>query len=294
MFWPSKLAIFYPYPNTLPMWKFAGAGLILAFLFVLASLSMRRRPYFTVGWLWFIGTLVPVIGLVQVGSFSMADRYTYIPLIGLFIIIAWGTPDLVAGMRYRRVILFMAPCIVLLGLMVSTRIQVLHWKNSITLFQHTNNITSNNFLAHNNLGAALYEQGKIMEAVYHYSQALKIKPYFVGAHNNLGVALYGQGKITEAMSHYSEALRIEPNFAEAHNNMGLALYKQGKAQEAMIHYFEALRIKPDYAIAHNNLGASLAENGRFEEAIRHFSEALRIKPDYVEAYRNLLLAHSLQ
>jgi tetratricopeptide (TPR) repeat protein len=325
MIWPHRLAVFYPYPDVLVLWQAAGAGLLLGCVSLLVILAARRRPYLLVGWLWYVGTLVPVIGLVQVGEQAMADRYTYVPLIGLFIMIAVGIPDLLSGWRYRRIVVAISAGLLLSILMIVTWLQLRYWKNGVTLFEHSLEVTANNSLSQFSLGIALADQGKTQEAIVHYAEALRIKPDNVEAHynlgvtlaqqgknqeaiahftkaleikpdhanarNNLGVILASQGKTQEAIAHYTEALRIDPNNAYAHNNLGLVLAQQGKNQEAIVHYTEALRIEPDYAEVHNNLGVALAQQGRSQEAIGHFAQALRIKPEYAEARFSLGLAY---
>jgi Flp pilus assembly protein TadD len=291
MIWPSHLSVFYPYPEMLPIWKVIGSGLLLMGISVLMIRAARKRPYLAVGWFWYIGTLIPVIGLVQVGTQAMADRYTYVPLIGLFIVIAWCVPNILAGWRYRRVVLSMSAGLLLSILMIVTRLQVRHWQNDITLFEHSVNVTANNYLSHTNLGVALFHQGKIEEAIAHYAEALRIKSDRVETHNCLGVALAYQGRYQEAITHFKEALRIKPDDAAAHNNLGLALERQGKDEEAIAHYVEAFRIKPDYVEVHNNLGAFLLRRGKYHQAIAHFTEALRLNPDYAEAHINLGLAY---
>jgi tetratricopeptide (TPR) repeat protein len=287
MILPHNLAVLYPHPKDFPMWQVTGACLLLVFISFMAVKTFKRRPYFLLGWLWYMGTLVPVIGLVQVGSQAMADRYTYIPLTGIFIIIAWGVFDLAAKWRYKKEGLAAASAILLSILMVVTWFQVGHWTNSIALFKHAINVTENNSVAHNNLGNAFADQGKISEAISHYTEALRIRPKYVLAHNNLGNAFADQGKISEAISHYTEALRIRPKYVLAHNNLGNALADQGKISEAISHYTEALRIRPDYAPAHYNLGNVLAGQSELSEAIKHYAEALRIKPDNALAHNNL-------
>jgi len=291
MIWPRHLAIFYPYPETFPLWKVAGAVLLLSFLTFLAIRAARKYPYLAVGWFWYLGTLVPVIGLVQAGMQAMADRFTYVPLIGLFIMITWSVTDILAGWGYRRVVLFVSAGMLLSILMIVTRLQVQHWQNSIMLFEHSIDVSSNNSLAHNNLGVALEQQGKIREAVAHYTEALRIKPDNAEAHNNVGVVLQGQGKIQEAVAHFTEALRISPKHPGVHYNLGVVLQGQGKIQEAIIHFAEAVRIRPDYAIAHNNLGVALMGQGKVQDAIAHFSKAVQAKPNYAEAHINLAFGY---
>jgi tetratricopeptide (TPR) repeat protein len=294
MIWPQNLAVFYPHPVTLPAWEVIGAGLLLAGISILVIWAARKHPYHLVGWLWYLGTLIPVIGLVQVGAQAMADRYTYLPLIGLFIMIAWGVPDQLAGWRYGRVILSISAAITLIMMMVVTRSQIKHWQNNMTLFEHSLAVTSDNYFVHNSLGIVLSRQGRIEEAIVHYHEALRITPYHANAHCNLGVALAKQGKIEEAMAHYAEALRIQPDYVEAHNNLGAALAGEGKIAEAMAHYAEALRRDPHHAVAHYNLGIALGEQGKTDEAINHFTEAIRFKPDYTLAHHNLGIALARQ
>ncbi|MGD8916346.1 MAG: tetratricopeptide repeat protein [Syntrophobacterales bacterium] len=294
MVWPHKLAVFYPYPTTIPLWQSAGAGLLLITISVLLLRAAANRPYLAVGWLWYVVTLLPVIGLVQVGVQAMADRYTYLSIIGLFIIIAWGIPSVLASWRHRKKAIALAATVLLLVFAICSMRQVSYWQDSASLFQHTNKVTINNDVAHNHLGLALAAQGRFEEAMSHYVQALRIKPREPWVHSNLGIALARQGRLAQAIDHYEEALRIKPDLAKAHNNLGNALAKQGKLEEAMSHYAEALRIKPDFEKAHNNLGNALARQGKLEEAMSHYAEALRINPDYAGAHNNLGNALAMQ
>jgi len=292
MIWPQNLAFFYPYPTTMvPIWQIVGAGVLLICVTVLIIGASKRIHYLGVGWLWYLGTLIPVIGLIQAGVWpALADRWTYVPLIGLFIIIAWGVPDLAVRWRKREVLLAITAAAVLSILMAATWLQTGYWTNSTTLFEHALEVTDNNYLAHNNLGVVLVAQGKIAEAIDHYSEALRIRPGFERAHYNLGGALIAQGKLNEAIHHYTEALRLSPNFAGAHYQLGIALARQGRITEAIDHYSAALKIEPNYAKAHNNLGFVLAAQGKLDEAISHYSAALLIRPDYAKAHNNLGVA----
>jgi Flp pilus assembly protein TadD len=294
MIWPLDLAVFYPHPGSeLQIWKPVAAGLFLLIVSTVALRVAHRCQYVLVGWLWYLGTLVPVIGLVQVGEQAMADRYTYVPLIGLFIAVVWGFADLGKGWRSRRWLISVTAAVMLLALMAGSWLQVGYWKDSIKLFQHTLDVTSNNYVAHYTLGNALALQGNLTGSVTHYNKALRINPNFAEAHNNLGNALALQGNLTRAISHYNKALHINPDHAEAHRNLGVALDRQGRHQEALQHYAEALRINPHDAQSHNNLGVALAEQGRLKEAVVHFTEALKIDPSFKEAQRNLELSQGL-
>ncbi len=288
MIWPQGLAVFYPHPvNSLPIWESALAGFFLVIVSAVVVRLAIRYQYGFVGWLWYLGTLVPVIGLVQVGEQAIADRYTYVPLIGLFIVIAWWGADIGKGSRHRLVLVNILAMIFVLGLTVCSRQQVRYWKNSIDLFENTLEVTADNYVAHFTLGNALALRGNLVEAITHYEEALRIRPNYAEAHHNLGNALALRGNLVEAITHYKEALRINPNYAEAHRNLGVGLDQQGNHEEAMYHYAEALRINPEDSQSHNNLGVALAEQGRLDEAIAHFAEAVRINPNFAEAQRNL-------
>ena len=285
--WPARLAAFYPYPTSLPAWKVGSAAALLAGATFIALRSSGKRPYLAVGWLWYLGTLVPVIGLVQVGTQSMADRYTYIPIIGLFIIAAWGAGDLIGRWSSGRIALVPSAATVIVACSAAAWFQVANWKDSVTLWRHALDVTTENFTAQNNLGAALSSQWEIDEAAAHIAEALRIKPDYAEAHCGLGALLARQGKTREAMAHYNEALRIKPDLAEGHYNLALALHQQGRDAEAVGHYIEALRLDPDDAAAYFNLGNALDAQGATAEAIEQYTGALRLKPDYAEAHSNL-------
>lgn len=288
MIWPQNLAVFYPHQGqSLQLWQAAGACLLLGLISVAVLRRARLHPYLVVGWFWYLGTLVPVIGLVQIGAQAMADRYTYVPLIGLFIMITWGIPELSAKWPYRRIGLALAAGAALAASMTLTWSQLHHWKNTVTLFEHALDVTANNYLAHNNLGIAYARQGKIDKAVNHYTKALQFKPNFPRAHNNLGNAYARQGRQDKAISHYTMALQIKPDFAGAHNNLGNALAGQGKIEAALFHFSRAQELQPDFAEASFNLGSVLARQGRMDEALAHFTRAVELKPDFAEAHNSL-------
>ncbi len=291
MFWPSHLAIFYPHPgNNLPLWKVAGATLVLVGITVSVVRLFRSHPYLFVGWFWYVGTLVPAIGIVQVGWQAMADRYTYIPLIGLFVMLAWGIPSLLSIKSEYQKWLVVISSVVLVGLMITAWVQVGYWRNSITLFKHTLEVTERNYVARMSLGSALVAAGRFQEAEVQFSKVLEIIPNHERAHYNLGVALQLQGKTNDAITHYSEALRLDPNWADTHNNLGAALADLGRVQEAIGHYAQAVQINPNLDKAQFNLGLLLANQGRHEEAIAHYSEAIRINPNNAYAHNNLGVA----
>jgi tetratricopeptide (TPR) repeat protein len=295
MIWPLNLAVFYPHPGqSLPMWQAAAAGLLFLLISIAVIRAGRRQPYLPVGWLWYLGTLVPVIGLVQVGAQAMADRYTYVPLIGLFIMAAWGVPELLAKYRFQRTVLATLATILLVTLTLVSKRQVRHWQNSLTLFQQAVEVTADNYVAHDSLGNALAQQGMLDQAIVHYRESLRIKPNLVNTHNNLGVALLQQGEINRAMAQYYQALRLKPDSAETHNNLGVALFTVGQLDQAIGHYLTAIKLDPNFGKAYNNLGNVLARKGKFDEAISQYSRALELKPNYPEAHNNLGVALAQQ
>jgi tetratricopeptide (TPR) repeat protein len=273
MVYPADLAPFYPFSaRDLSGYKIILALVLLVAISAAAFAAWRKRPYLLVGWLWYLGILVPMIGIMQVGSFAHADRYTYLPMIGLSIALTWATADLCAGWRHRRVVLGGCSAVILVALIFCARAQTAYWRNSESLWTHTLACTSDNFIGHNNLGIALFKTGHVDEAMVHYQKALEIKPDFAEAHNNLGNFLFQKGSVDEAMVHYQKALEINPDYAVAHYNLGNALLKMGKVDEAIAHFQKALQINPDYADAHNNLGNALLQKGRVDEAIPHFQK----------------------
>jgi tetratricopeptide (TPR) repeat protein len=287
MIWPDNLAVLYPHPGTISGWHFIAALILLISISFLAIRYLKKFPWLGVGWFWYLGTLVPVIGLVQVGVQALADRYTYIPLTGLFIIFAWGTPQLLAGLRHRTIV-FSAICAALFPiLMITAWTQVSYWQNSRTLFSHTLDVTSNNYVIHNNLGFELAVLGRADDALKHYREAIRINPDFEIAYINLGKALLLKGKVNESVRYYQALLEIKPAYAGVHHNLGLVLLRQGDIENAIFHFREALRIKKNYAEVYNSLGAAMLSKGEINKAISQFRQALRIKPDFYVAQKNL-------
>lgn len=326
-FWPSNLGVYYPFsPADLPAWKIAASLGLLAFVTIIAARDASRRRYLIVGWLWFLGTLVPVVGLVQVGGQAMADRYHYIPSIGLFIAIVFAAADFVKLRRIKPAAVAATMIAALLILGARAWIQVEYWRDSVTLFTRTLEVTNDNLVIEYNLAHVLGQQGKFDEAVSHFSEALSINPNFYDALINMGMTLANQGKITDALKYYDQALRVEPTSAKAHmqmalafvrqdkpvdalshfykaaelapmdsdvrTNLGLMLTLQGKLAEAFEHLNEAVRLNPNSAEARNNLGRALLAQGKPEEAAAHFSTALRLKPDFAVAQENLKRAQA--
>ncbi|MBC2717646.1 MAG: tetratricopeptide repeat protein [Desulfobacteraceae bacterium] len=290
MMYPVKLACLYPHPGTLAWWKVLTAGLFLLMVSALAIRTAKTHPYFMVGWLWYLGTLVPVIGLVQVGAQSMADRYTYIPLIGLFIMFVWGLPEILKQWRLQKVFMGAFSIVLIVILTGLTWKQAGYWKNSTTLFEHALTVTDNNSTIHYNLGNVLAEKGQDREAMNHYVQALQVKPDFADAHNNLANLYAQQGNPDAAIEHYLKVLVINPDYEGARYNLGIALDSQGRTEEAVPHFFAALKDMPDNADAFFKTGNVLFKSGDIDSAIKYYQQALQIKPDFVDAHCNLGVA----
>jgi tetratricopeptide (TPR) repeat protein len=253
MIWPVHLSAFYPHPHSLPVWQVAGAVLLLTLITWVCIRSAKQRPYLPVGWLFYLGSLFPVIGLIQVGEQAMADRYTYVPLIGVFILLAWGVPELLAKWPYKKKVFVFGSALLLPALMLTAWLQVRHWSDSVQFYKRMIKVTRNNFMAHYNLGVYLAERDQISEAMEHYRKALSIKSGHVNANINLGNTLVIQGKFSEAILHYTNALNRVPNDPEIHNNLGVALLHAGKTEEAVGHFKTALKIRPHYTGARKNL-----------------------------------------
>jgi tetratricopeptide (TPR) repeat protein len=287
LFCPADLAVYYPRPVQWPLGKVLLAGGLILGLSVLVWMRRRRYPYLLVGWLWFLGTLVPVIGLVQVGGQAMADRYTYLPSLGLLLLAVWGAHQSTRSCRYQALALSVAGAAAIVLCLGFTRRQIGYWKASETLFRHALEVTENNYLAHDNLGTALAEEGQTDEAITQYRESIRVKPNDSLARNNLGTALLHKGQVDGAISQYQEAIRLQPGYADAHNNLGNAFLQEAQVDEAISQYQEAIRLQPAYADAHNNLGLALGKRGRTEEAIGEYQKALRIDPNNGEAHFRL-------
>ena len=287
MVWPVHLAAYYPLPQAFPLWPAVGIALLLLAASVLALRAARTRPYLAFGWLWYLVTLLPVIGLIQVGQQSHADRYTYIPLIGVFVFLVWGVHDVTRRWPFRPLIVWALAVAVTLPCIALTRRQLHYWKDSETLFRHALTITQDNVLAEDILGTLLVGQGRLDEGIPHLRAALKLAPAYARAHNDLGAALGKKGLENEAMAEFQEALRLKPKLAEAHRNLGLALERQGRLDEAVGHFRAAANSEPSFADAHRKLGVALGRQGRLDEAVDHLTQAITLAPGDAEAQSSL-------
>jgi tetratricopeptide (TPR) repeat protein len=286
MFSPTELAVIYPYNlHPSPVHALVSlAGLMIASVAVIST--RRSKPYLFTGWFWFLVTLAPVIGIIQVGPQAMADRWTYIPFIGLFIILAWGGWEASSLLRIPRFVQALGVSIALALCAWLTRAQLRYWHDSIALFQHAANVTVENGVAEANLGFALAEQGRYDEAIAHYKTALQSQPRAI-IWNNLGQSLVATGKLEEGINAFQNALRLNPSFSSAHRNLALALVRTGRQQESLIHFGDAVRLEPENASMHNNYAILLGRAGRTDEAIREFQTALRLAPDAATTHFNL-------
>jgi tetratricopeptide (TPR) repeat protein len=324
MMWPANLALFYPFGD-LSWWKPALSVALLGAVSAFVVCNAAKRRYLLVGWLWYLGTLLPVSGVLQAGLQARADRFTYLPLIGLFLMASWGAGEFFGRWRRRgRIALATAAVLIAGALAAVAGRQVRLWESRVGLWEHALRVTTNNYMAHAMLAYALADLGRVNDALRHYREALRIKPDFADARNNLGIALAGTGRFEEAAAEFRTAIRIGPVRADMHYNLGFALAElgrfdeaiaeylsvlrlepdsgkahtkigdafqlQGRIEDAISRYNEALRVQPHYALAHNNLGVALSNQGRMEEAILHFNAALRIQPGLAEAHNGLGVA----
>lgn len=321
MLWPTDLAVFYPFKTGIPAWETVAAAIFLLTASIFVIHERQRHPYLLVGWFWYLITLVPVIGIVRVGLQAMADRYTYMPLVGIFIILAWGMEDLLIGcnLMWHRLAYSLTAAIIAACILLSWR-QASYWRDTTTLFNHALDSTQDNYMALTVLGRYLERQGRLDEALNSFNEALEIAPWYeyakvhqgiilmnqgrldaavfkyneailqnptsVTGHINLGIVMALQNRHEEAIHNFTIALDFNPRSAAAHYNLGMELARSGKFAEAIEHYNKGLEIDPEDVNCHNNLGIALAELGRLDEAIGHFSTALKLKPDFFDARSN--------
>jgi tetratricopeptide (TPR) repeat protein len=292
--WPAHLAVFYPHPDTRyplsrqwPAWGIAAGVLLLAAISWIALRRLRRQPWLAVGWFWFLGTLVPVIGLIQVGAQAMADRYTYIPLIGLFISVVWSAAEALDRRPGGRAALAAAGLAAIAACVAATQHQVRFWRDDFTLFQHALEVTTDNAMAHSRVGAGLRLRGKSAEAILHFKAAIQAAPALADGYYGLAVTEQLQGRRQEAAESFRAALSLAPWDSRIHNNYGALLWVMDRRPEAEVQYLEALRLDPDFPDALVNLGVALSARGDLEGAIARFAAAVRLKPDHTEALTRL-------
>jgi tetratricopeptide (TPR) repeat protein len=292
--WPVNLAIFYPYPGALPLWQPVAAGLLLVALTAGVLWAGRRRPYLVTGWFWFLGTLVPVIGLVQVGQQVLADRYTYVPSIGLYLLLAWAAADLVSQRRSLAKPLAALAGVLLALCLALAWLQVRHWRNNEALWEHAAEITRDNTVAHEYLGVILLQRGDLAAAEEHFRESLRVDPASSATQGNLALVLERQGKLDEAAEHLELALRLDPKSVPAHVALARVRERMGWLDDALGQYFAALQIDPNSAEAQVGLGGVLEAQGKFAEAQQHYEALLRSRPESPAAHAALGRVLNLQ
>ncbi len=291
MVWPTNLALFYPHPGG----NFAAGVVILALISLLAVSAVvwmwrAKHPYLVTGWLWYLGLLVPVLGLVQVGWQAHADRYTYLPQIGISLMLSWGAVDITAGWPRQRLILGSAGALFVVALMLLVSRQVSYWSSSVNLWRHTLAVTTDNDVAERGLGTALLKVGQIDEAIAHDRAALRIRPADLNGLTNLANALFQKGELPEAIERFREVVRLRPNDSGNRRNLGKALFQNGAIDDSIAEFREALKIKPGDSDAAFSLGNALLQKGDTSAAIPYFEKAIKLSPSNVAAHYNLAIA----
>jgi tetratricopeptide (TPR) repeat protein len=289
--WPNNLAVLYPHPGLPPLWQVFGAVMLLAAVTMTVIRMAGRFPCVAMGWLWFTGTLVPVIGIVQVGAQAMADRYTYIPLIGLFVIAAWGMPELLAKWRYRKEALLASSPLVLSCLVIVTWTQVGYWRTSISLYDHALKVTSRNHITYYNRAEVYQGLGNLRQAISDYDRTIEIYPKYADAYNNRGIAYRKLGNISQAISDYNKAIEVDPGNALAFYNLGFAYGMLGNYRQAIEDYSRAIEADPGIAESYYNRGLAYGQLGDYRKAIESYDTAVEINKEYASAYNNRGLAH---
>jgi Tfp pilus assembly protein PilF len=261
-FWPHDLAVFYPFPNQIPSWQVSGTTILIVIISVFVIIMVKRLPYLFTGWLWFFITIAPVIGIIQVGDFAMADRYHYLPSIGIAILLAWGIPSLIKSEDARKKILFPVAIAFLLLLALSSWMQCHYWENSVTLFNHALQTTKNNYLAHDCRGNAYSKLGRYQQAIEDYNQAILMKPDYAEAYNNRGTLYGALGQYQLAMGDFNQAIKAKPDYPDAYYNRGVTYANNGQYQCAIEDYNKAIILKPDHVHAYHNRGTIYLKQGK--------------------------------
>ena len=300
--WPFNLAIYYPYNYSLPLWTILISGIILILITIAVFYYIKAMPFLFVGWFWYLGTLIPVMGLIQLGTLAMADRYTYLPSIGMAFILSWGVPSLIKSEESRKRILFPAAILVLGAWVVLTWHQCGYWKNDISLWNHALKVTKANAFAHNNLGLALYAEGKIEEAINHYNIAISISPTDVPPYYNRGTAYAKLGQYKLAIDDFNNIILLssiyfmlskdqKPDYSILYNERGIVYGKANQYQNAIDDFNKAIRLNPDFFKAYNNRGFAYAKLGQYQRSIEDYDKAIKLQPDYAKAYINRAIVY---
>jgi tetratricopeptide (TPR) repeat protein len=286
LFWPTDLAIFYPF-NPISVWKVSLAALFIIFVTIVACKYFKKYPYLIVGWFWYLGTMIPVIGLIQVGRQSMADRYAYVPLIGLFVMVAWTIPQISSKLRHGKIYISLTFIIFIIIMTVSSYARISIWQNTTTLFENALRINPKNYFAYNLLGLEEADQGHHEKALQYYHMSLKMNPNNDQAYNNAGNVFLMLGKYQDAYSCYQKAILINDKQAMAYHNLGVLFALNNKADQAIIYFKKSLAIMPDYSNAHISMGITLFSMGNIKDAIYHYNRALNLNPNSIAARKGL-------
>jgi tetratricopeptide (TPR) repeat protein len=294
-FWPHDMAVFYPFPDQIPLWQVLGASLLILVISVAVIVMMKRLPYLFAGWMWYAITIAPVIGIIQISiitPYAMADRYHYLPSIGLAVMLAWGIPALIKSEGIRKKLLFPAGIIFLALISFLSWNQCGYWKDSIILFSHALKVTDYNWLAYNSRGNAYNDIGTYKQAIEDFNRAIEIKPGYAKAYNNRGIAYKRLGYYARAIEDYDRAIEIKPGYADAYNNRGNAYNGFSNYRQAIEDFNRAIKMKPRFAETYNNRGIAYKGLGNYRQAIEDFNRAIEIKPAYTDAYLNRGIAYS--
>ncbi len=286
-FWPHDMAVFYPFPNHIPLWQVLGATMLIIMISIAVISIAKRLPYLFVGWFWYIITLIPVIKLVPVGNDAMADRYHYLPSIGLAVMLAWGIPYLIKNKKF----LFTASIAAIILLTVIARQQCGYWKDSLHLFIHALQVTEENYVAHANLATALAEKGNFNKAIYHYNKAIRMDPSAPINYGHRGKAFAELDKHDLAIADFNKAIALAPYYVDAYYNRGTSYAKTGQYRLAIDDFNKAIYMKPDYANVYNNRGIALDKLGLYQQAINDFNAVIHLKPNHVHAWNNRALSY---
>jgi tetratricopeptide (TPR) repeat protein len=285
IFWPHHLTVGYPFLAQPPFWITMGSCLLIIVISMAILSAFNRYPYLLIGWLWYSITILPIIGIIPIGD-PMADRYIYLPSIGIGIMMAWGMPDLMENRNLRKKILLPAALIFFIIMSGLTWKQCGYWKNNFILFSHALRVTKNNFMAHGHLGMALFEAGKAEEAMGHYQEAIRVKPNYVNAYNNRGIAYANLGRFRLAVEDFTKAINLQSNCAQAYYNRGNLYYKFGQYQQAVHDYNAVIRLRPEHLESYYNRGLAYIHLGQYRLAVNNFNQAVQLKPDYADAWNN--------
>jgi Tfp pilus assembly protein PilF len=293
-FWPHDMAVFYPFQIQIPIWQAFGAFFLILIITAFVIIIAKRLPYLFVGWSWFAITIIPVIGIIQISAYSMADRYHYLPSIGISIILSWGISSLIKNEDKRGKILFPASIACLSIMSVLSWQQCGYWKNDFELFSHALQVTNNNYMAHAHVGHALFKKGKIEKAIYHYNKAIGIRPSYEDAYSLRGIAYDKIGQYQQAINDFNEVITLNPDYIKAYDNKAVIYDKLGQYQKVIENLNETIRIKPDDPVAYYNRGFAYTKLGKYQSAINDFNKAIDQKLDYANAFNNRGMIYFIQ